>query len=130
MTQATTLSLALSVMLSFATACGDSTGDGDDGSGNSGNSGTGNSGTGNSGNSGTGNSGNSSGSVDNCADLCDLAPVSTTVGNCVAEFITLQGYNTTDPACSDPNTPSGCLGCYDAISVTDGDCAEAHDLCF
>lgn len=129
MTRKTMLYIGVSALFTFAGACGDSTGDGDDGSGNSGtgNSGTGNSGTGN---SGTGNSGNSSGSVDNCADLCALAPVSTTVGNCVAEFITLQGYDTTDPSCSDPNSPAGCLSCYDAISVTDGDCAEAHDLCF
>ena len=72
----------------------------------------------------------SGGAVRNCSDLCALAPVSSQVGSCVSEFITLKGYDTSDPRCSNANTPSGCNSCYDAIHVSDADCAAAHDKCF
>jgi hypothetical protein len=68
--------------------------------------------------------------VTTCADLCALAPVDSKTGTCVSDFITLKGYDTSDPKCANANSPSGCNSCYDAISVSDADCRGAHDKCF
>jgi hypothetical protein len=113
----------------------------DDGSGagttSSGTGGSTSSGTGGStSSSGTGGSASSSGTggdpggVQTCGQLCDLAPVDGQTAACVAGYMTLQGYDTSHPLCSNANTPQGCVTCYDAISVSDADCAAAHVSCF
>ena len=70
------------------------------------------------------------GDVTTCGDLCELAPVDGKTASCVSQFITSKGYDTSDPACANSNSQSGCNSCYDAIHVSDGDCREAHVKCF
>jgi hypothetical protein len=71
-----------------------------------------------------------SGGVSDCDDLCALAPVNSDVGSCVTSYIAAKGYNVSDPACGNANTPSGCNACYDAIAVSDADCVAVHNACF
>lgn len=70
------------------------------------------------------------GQVQSCADLCELAPVDTPTGACVAAFINQQDYDTSLCDGLNTNTESGCLACYALISVSDDDCVAAHRACF
>ncbi len=130
--------LPLAGLLLLTAHCGSDGDDDDDDDGTGGSTST--SGTGGStSTSGTGgststssNSSSGSGDVETCQDLCDLAPVDSATAACVGAYVAGLGYDTSVAVCSstDTNSPVGCMVCYDAIDITDGECIATHMACF
>ncbi len=77
--------------------------------------------------------GDGGGSVSTCADLCDLASVTTDDQlDCLGSVLAQLGEPITSTVeCQDGfQTTAQCLACRDAATVSDANCAQAHGFCY
>jgi hypothetical protein len=69
--------------------------------------------------------------VEDCTDLCALAPVNDDIADCVAEYVAIRHPAVLGvPACQNANQPATCQSCYDAADVADATCVGAWSSCF